>query len=148
MVATYKQHKGRVLTVAFSRDGKRVASGGDDRLVKLWDAATGNEIKSIKAHGHTVLSVAYSTDGRWLVSAGGDSLVKVWDAETGQETLSMRNYPSPEGVVFSSSGNRLVSSNGSMWDAQTGIRCSFRLGPAKPWCTQPGWRTAGSHQSL
>jgi WD40 repeat protein len=68
-----------------------------------------------------VLSVAYSTDGRWLVSAGADSSVKVWEAETGQEILSTRHMATPEGVAFSASGDRLVSSNGSMWDAQTGL---------------------------
>ena len=78
--------------MAFSPDGTRLASAGDDGTVRVWDAATGQEALTLKGHTAEVSSVAFSPDGTRLASAGDDSTVKVWDAATGQEALTLKGH--------------------------------------------------------
>jgi hypothetical protein len=77
---TLKGHAGRVSSVAFSADGRRIASGSMDGTVKVWDVATGHDKLTLKGHTDMVTSVAFSADGWRIVSGSWDSTVKVWDA--------------------------------------------------------------------
>ena len=74
--------------MAYSPDGRRIASASGDGTVKVWDAATGQETLTLKGHTGGVYGVAYSPDGRRIASASCDQTVKVWDAGTGQESRS------------------------------------------------------------
>jgi WD40 repeat protein len=78
-------HSGTWLAVAFSPDGKTLATGGDDKCIRLWDAATGNATKAILAHPGAVSRIAYFPDGKKFASAGwlGSGGVCLWDAEKG-----------------------------------------------------------------
>jgi hypothetical protein len=66
--------------VAFSPDGSRIASASEDRSVKIWDAAMGEEVLTLKGHADTIGGVAFSPDGSRIVSASSDGTVRVWDA--------------------------------------------------------------------
>src|SRR5262249_23583109 len=69
---TLRGHTSWVTSVAFSPDGKRLASGAHDNTVKVWDAATGQEILSLNGHTGRVTSVAFSPDGKRLASVATD----------------------------------------------------------------------------
>jgi len=119
---TLKGHSGPVASVAFSPDGKRLASASKDQTVKVWNAATGQETLTLKGHSTSVLSVAFSPDGKRLASASNDGTVKVWDAMSGQETLTLKHANWVWSVTFSPDGKRLASASNDVkvWDAMSG----------------------------
>ena len=82
--------------MAFSPDGKRLASASGIGTVKVWDAATGQETLTLKGHTERRLggcpSVAFSPDGKRLASGSVDGTVKVWDAATGQEIRTLKGH--------------------------------------------------------
>ncbi|KAI4599626.1 hypothetical protein KJ359_001723 [Pestalotiopsis sp. 9143b] len=118
-------HSGWVNSVAFSADGRRLASGSSDDSVKLWDAESGDCLQTFKHHFHHVGSVAFSADGRRLASGSNDDTVKLWDAESGDCLQTLEGHFLPiSSVAFSADGRRLASGSSDdsvkLWDAESG----------------------------
>jgi hypothetical protein len=82
-------HADVVYGLAFSPDGSLVGSAGYDRLVKLWDAATGKEVRTLKDHSDTVYGLAFHPGGKLLATAAADRAVKVWDVASGRRLYSL-----------------------------------------------------------
>jgi WD40 repeat protein len=99
------------MSVSWSSDGTRLASGSLDSTVRLWDASTGAPIGSpLRAHSDEANSVAWSPCGRWLASGGDDRMVYICDAKTFEVISSLRGSTDVvRSVCFSSDGKKLTS---------------------------------------
>jgi WD40 repeat protein len=115
-----------VISVAFSPDGTRVLSGGYERTIKLWDAATGELIRTFKGHSDLVSSVAFSPDGGAHVLSGSrDHTIKLWDAATGTLVRTFEGHSEEvTSVAFSPDGAHVLSGSSDatikLWDIATG----------------------------
>jgi WD40 repeat protein len=88
-IGSIKGHGRAVSKVAFSRDGKLLASGGTDSTIKIWDAATQKELRTLTGHTAPIESIDFSPDGRLLASASEDGSTFVWDTKTGEHLLTL-----------------------------------------------------------
>jgi WD40 repeat protein len=110
----WKAHGDDVMSVAFSPDGKLLASGGfhDDPTIKLWDVSTHKHVRTLKGHRYAVNSVVISPDGTKLASGSSDRTIKLWDVATGENTATLLGHTEwVYEVVFSPDGKTLASAS-------------------------------------
>ena len=127
-------HASGVSTVCFSPDGKRLATSpysrggpfpisGEDKTAKIWDAASGRELLTLRGHEGAVWSICFSPDGKRLATASNDKTAKIWDAANGQELLTLHTGGGCS-VCFSPDGKRLATAGwddaARIWDAASG----------------------------
>jgi eukaryotic-like serine/threonine-protein kinase len=124
-VLTIRADTNELWSVAWSPDGSRLATGGTEGVVKIWDALSGRQLASLRGHTGELRSVAWSPDGRRLASAGLDRKVKVWDLEHGHKATTMSGHQAAVVcVAWSPDGSRLASGSTDttvkIWDPATG----------------------------
>ncbi len=124
-VLTFRGHVSTVNCIAFSPDGKRLASAGVDRMVKVWDRVTGQEVYSLAGGEGALNSLAFSPDGKRLASAGDDGIVNFWNAGTENDALRLEGHAGAVyRVAFSPDGKQVASAGQDgtvrVWDSQTG----------------------------
>jgi WD40 repeat protein/serine/threonine protein kinase/tetratricopeptide (TPR) repeat protein len=123
---TLRGHNGWVTSAAFSPDGNRIVSGSYDLTVKIWDAQSGNCLRTLEGHGQLVLAVDFSPDGKLIASGDGwNHTLKIWDASTGACLHTIKAHSgdihdlsfSPDGRFVASAGDdKLVK----IWNVSTG----------------------------
>lgn len=127
-------HKSWVNTVAFTSDGKLLASGSgygklgfgrDDTTMRLWDIASGQELRQLKGHTDKVNSAAFTPDGKLLASGSSDNTVRLWDVASGRELRQLQEHTgSVYGVAFTPDGKLLASGSDDktvrLWDIASG----------------------------
>ncbi|MCH8047275.1 MAG: PD40 domain-containing protein [Planctomycetes bacterium] len=129
--------KGRVYSLAWSPDGKQLAVGNDDfgrSEVPLWDAESGQQIKTLKGHTSRIHAVAWSPDGKLLATAGYDRVAHIWDVASGESLHSLPHSGQIWTVAFSPDGRSLAtgthSSQTTVWDVSTGAKLQSFQGHA------------------
>jgi WD40 repeat protein len=120
------RHLNNVASVAYSPDGKTLASGGADRAVVIWDSATGKPLHRLLGHTNNVYTLAYSRDGKLLASGSRiNGQVILWDPVAGKLIRELGTTSSAHWVAFSPDGKMLatVSAGGiHLWQVSTGQR--------------------------
>jgi WD40 repeat protein len=142
-------HSGSIGALAWSPDSQILASGAiNDRVIRLWNPATGQVIRMLEGHTGWIRSLAYSPDGKLLASGSTDMTVRVWDAASGRSLHTLDGHTDLlGGVVFSPDSKTLASASrdGSvrLWDVATGQeRAGFKFQtPVVPDTTTHVWTT-------
>ncbi len=121
---TLNGHSGPVRSLVFSSDGK-LASGSEDKTVRVWDGTTGQQLWASDAHKDGILAVTFSSDGKKLASASKDKTVKLWDVTTAQQLVELIGHKFEVSTVAFSPDGKTVATGGEdktikLWDPNTG----------------------------
>ncbi|MBN2477124.1 MAG: WD40 repeat domain-containing protein [Pirellulales bacterium] len=122
-----QQHRAEVRSVAFSSDGRFVASGSRDETIKLWNARTNRAMATLDGQSGTIWSVTFSPDGSTLASGGLDNSVRLWNVAEPRLRATLKGHEGPvHGVAFSPDGTTLASAGSfdrtvRLWNAATGV---------------------------
>ena len=130
-VTTLERQTDGIDSVAFSPDGKTIASGSSNLMLKLWDAGSGRELAILRGKSdnsalpyNPVLALAFSLDGKTLAAGSGDGIVRLWDTTAHREVARLTSHTQQiRSVVFSPDGRKLASAgfdnSVKIWDSRT-----------------------------
>ena len=126
LVRTLRGHTDHIGRIAWSPDGRMIASPSADNTIRLWDAETGECLRTLKGHAEVVYSVAFDPAGRILASGSQDKTVKLWDVYSGQLLRTFKGHKDwVWGIDWSPDGKALASTARDkkllIWNAGTGI---------------------------
>lgn len=133
-VKTFRGHSHGVWTVTFSPDQLTMASGGADRLVRIWDIETGRLLRSLRGHTHDIRQVLYTPEGQSLISGSEDRTIRIWNHKTGEPTKLLFTRYDHAVCSLSMSPDGLMLARGShnkdlkIWEVTTGTELMTLLG--------------------
>src|SRR6476660_3793332 len=133
-LTTFRGHSHGVWSVAFAPDSLTLASGGVDRLVRLWDIETGRLLRSLRGHTADIRSVVFTPDGQTLTTAREDRTIRVWNPNTGESKKLLFTRYDHNVVSLSLSPDGLMLARGShnkdikIWEVTTGTELMTLLG--------------------
>jgi WD40 repeat protein len=124
-LSTYVGHRDIVNSCDVSRDGRFIVSASSDEELKMWDVATGRELRTLVGHRNSIETCAFSPDARRIVSGGRDGKLKLWDTLSGREVLPLSGHRDAIATcAFSSNGRYIASASYDdtlrIWDANNG----------------------------
>jgi WD40 repeat protein len=114
---------GLITDVAFSPDGRTLATASADHTARLWDVATHRQIATLRGHTDSVTGVAFSPDGRTLATSSADDTARLWDVATHQQIATVNHDDSVARAAFSPDGHILATASADetakLWDVAT-----------------------------
>ena len=115
-----------IRSVCFSPDGKLLATGAEDKLIRIWDIEKKKIVMILKGHGQDIYSLDYFPSGNKLVSGSGDKTVKIWDLTTGQCTFTLSIEDGVTTVAVSPGIGKYIAAGSldrtvRVWDSETGF---------------------------
>jgi WD40 repeat protein len=142
-IGLLKGHTKAVYGLAFSPDGKRLASASHDMTVRIWDVETQTELHTMAGHTGLTVAVAWNPDGSMVASGSYDQTVRVWNADTGELIRVLEGHTGwVNQVAFSADGMRVISNSFDgtirVWDAMTGDLVEVLPGSAAQWSQLTG----------
>jgi WD40 repeat protein/uncharacterized caspase-like protein len=114
-------HRNWIKSLAVSSDGQKLASGSNDRTVRIWDVGSGEELLKLEGTEAPIEALTFSPDNRWLVSGGADGTIRVWDSVTGRELQKLTGHTKGiTALAVSADGKQLASGSADttikLWD--------------------------------
>ena len=140
---TIPAQQATIWTVRFSPNGKTVASGGDDGVVRVWDLENGKLRATLAGHNGNIRNCIYSNDGKKIITAGFDSTLRIWDAEKGESIKTLTDVAANYFLNMLADDRTLVAGSGDsrvrVWDLERGEIVKYLEGH-----TAQGWATAAA----
>lgn len=126
-----KGHLGPIHGLAFSPDGRRLASASHDETVRVWNMQDGREIWTLRGHTNNVMSVAWSPDGKRLVSGSWDRTARIWSAQSGMTEATLAGHAQDVlGVAWSRDGRTIATGSADrslrLWEPTGALRYAWQ----------------------
>lgn len=122
--------------VAYSPDGKYILTSSGDKIVRLWDSVTGEDVRQFMGHSDQVESVAFSPDGEFILTGSVDKTARLWDTTTGKEVRQFIHPALVNSVAFSPDGKSILTGGGDkiarLWDMASGQVVRQFVGHTEP----------------
>lgn len=118
-------HGNRVTSLSFFPDNVRLATTGDDRVIRIWDVVSGKQLMTLSGHSDKVWAASVSPDGNSLASGSDDQTAIIWDARTGEQTATLKGHTGwITSVAYSADGTKLATASRDrsvrIWDVASG----------------------------